>query len=41
LGYREIEAMIDGKVGTKVALSISRRGELTRFELERKALVND
>lgn len=41
LGYREIEAMIDGPAGSKVVLSVSRRGELTRYELERKALVND
>jgi hypothetical protein len=33
--------MIDGVVGTKVVLSVSRRGELTRYELDRKALVND
>ena len=41
LGYREIESMIDGPAGSKVVLSVSRRGELTRYELERKALVND
>ncbi len=41
LEYREIESMIDGPAGSKVVLSVSRRGELTRYELERKALVND
>lgn len=41
LGYREIEDLVDGKVGTKVVLSISRKGELTRYELERAALVNE
>lgn len=41
IGYRELEGMIDGKVGTKVTLSISRRGELMRLQLDRVPLVND
>jgi carboxyl-terminal processing protease len=41
IGYDELGAMVDGKVGTKVTVSLSRRGELVRLELERKPLVND
>lgn len=41
LGYKELESMIDGKVGTKVSVSLSRRGELIRLDLDRKPLVND
>lgn len=41
IGYRELESILDGKVGTKIALSISSGGEVRRLELERKALVND
>lgn len=41
IGYREVEAMISGKVGTKVTVNFSRRGQLNRLELERAALVND
>lgn len=41
IGYRELEALIDGKVGTKTTLSLSRRGELIRLQLDRVPLVND
>lgn len=41
LGYQEISEMMEGKVGTSVAISISSGGEVKRHQLERKALVND
>lgn len=40
IGYRELETMLDGKVGTKVSLAISSGGNVRRLELERKALIN-
>lgn len=40
IGYRELEAMLEGKVGTKVSLAISSNGNVKRLELERKALIN-
>lgn len=41
IGYRKIRAMLTGPVGSKVKLAISRNGTLIRYELERKALVNE
>lgn len=41
IGYRELEAILDGQVGTKVSLAISSGGEVKRVQLERKAMVND
>jgi predicted aspartyl protease len=41
LGYREIEALLDGEVGSKVKLSISRGGALQRLEIERAHLINE
>jgi hypothetical protein len=41
LGYQEISELLEGKVGSKVALSISSGGEVKRIELERRALIND
>ncbi|HZH98232.1 MAG TPA: PDZ domain-containing protein, partial [Fimbriimonadaceae bacterium] len=41
LGYREIEALLDGEVGSKVKLSVSRGGDLKRYELERAHLINE
>lgn len=40
IGYRELEAFLDGEVGTKVTLAISSNGNVRRVELERKALIN-
>lgn len=41
IGYRELEAILDGKPGSKVSLAISSGGDVKRIELERKALIND
>ncbi|MEQ1824027.1 MAG: PDZ domain-containing protein [Fimbriimonadaceae bacterium] len=41
LGYQEISEMLEGKVGSKIALSVSSGGEVKRVELERRALIND
>jgi len=41
IGYRELEAILDGKPGTKVSLAVSSAGNVKRMEVERKALVND
>jgi hypothetical protein len=38
--FRELDQMLDGPVGSKVQLAISRGGNLVRFEVERAALVN-
>ncbi|CAN5454268.1 hypothetical protein BH11ARM2_BH11ARM2_28660 [soil metagenome] len=40
VGYRRFRKLTRGKVGEKVKFAISRRGMLTRYELERKSLVN-
>jgi len=39
--YRQVEALLEGLAGTKVKLALSRSGALMRFDLERKALVNE
>jgi len=39
-GYRATRNLLKGKIGSKVKLATSRGGELRRFELERKALIN-
>lgn len=41
LGYQEVKEMMEGKVGSKVVLSISSGGEVKRIELTRQALIND
>jgi hypothetical protein len=41
VGFRKLRKMLEGPVGTKVDLAISRNGNLMRFTLERAALVND
>jgi hypothetical protein len=41
IGYRELDALIDGKIGTKVSLAISSDGNVKRVDVERKALIND
>lgn len=41
IGYREISALIEGDVGSKVTINFSRNGQLMRLELEREAMVND
>ncbi len=41
MGPREIGALIEGEVGSKVTVVLSRQGQVIRLELERKALVND
>jgi len=39
-GYRRMQALLEGPVGSKVKLAVSRNGLLTRYELERKELIN-
>jgi predicted aspartyl protease len=39
--YRQVESLLEGVAGSKVKLAVSRAGVLMRYELERKALVND
>lgn len=41
IGYREVGALIDGPVGTKVTINFSRNGQLMRMELDREAMVNE
>lgn len=41
IGYREVSALIDGPVGSKVTINFSRNGELMRLELPREAMVNE
>ncbi len=38
--FREIDAKLEGPVGSKVSLAVSRGGSLIRFELERTSLAN-
>jgi predicted aspartyl protease len=40
IGFTELEARLEGKVGSKVTVNISSGGELRRIELDRVALVN-
>jgi predicted aspartyl protease len=40
LTSRRLRALLDGDIGSKVRIAISRNGELKRYTLERKALVN-
>jgi predicted aspartyl protease len=39
--FRQIDRMIQGKVGSKVKLVTSQKGAVKRYELERKLLVNE
>ena len=41
ISYRQVEAKLKGKPGTKVSLAVSRNGVLSRFDLERAALYNE
>ncbi len=41
IGYREVAALLDGPVGTKVTINFSRNGQLMRMELDREAMVNE
>ncbi|MCC7433847.1 MAG: PDZ domain-containing protein [Methanoregulaceae archaeon] len=41
IGYREVGALLDGPVGTKVTINFSRNGQLMRMELDREAMVNE
>jgi carboxyl-terminal processing protease len=38
--FRKLESMLEGTLGSKVRLAISRSGELKRFDLERAFLIN-
>lgn len=38
---KKLRKMFEGPVGSKVNIAVSHEGQLKRFELERKALVND
>jgi hypothetical protein len=40
-GFRRLETMLRGELGTKVKLAVSRNGNLIRFEVERAHLVNE
>lgn len=40
IGFRRLETLLKGDVGSKVKLDISRGGQLIRLEVERKVLVN-
>lgn len=41
IGYREVSALLDGPVGTKVTVNFSRNNQLMRMQLDREAMVND
>jgi len=41
VSYKKLRKMLSGAVGSKVKLATSRQGNLKRYELERKPLVND
>jgi len=41
IGHKKLTKMLMGQVGTKVKVSVSHRGSLKRYELERKELVNE
>jgi len=41
ISFKKLQKMLAGPVGSKVKLSLSRQGNLKRYELERKPLVND
>ncbi|MGV3617012.1 MAG: PDZ domain-containing protein [Fimbriimonas sp.] len=40
-GYRQLRAMFEGPVGSKVKIAASRGGQLKRFEVERQPLLNE
>jgi hypothetical protein len=40
VAYREMRQLLEGEPGTKIQVSVSRGGQLMRFELERQLLVN-
>ncbi len=40
-GYQEIENMMEGPLGSKVKVAISRNGTLMRYELAREYLINE
>lgn len=40
-GFRKVRRMLNGPIGTKVKVVVSRNGEVFRHELERKALLNE
>lgn len=40
IGFRRLDTMLKGDVGSKVKLDLSRGGQLIRLEVERKVLVN-
>lgn len=39
--YRQLKKLLAGPVGSKIEVAISRDGDLKRFNLDRRALVND
>ncbi len=39
--YRQLKKMLDGPLGSKVKISVSRNGDLKRFDLDRVSLVNE
>ncbi len=41
IGYDRMKTKLEGKSGSKVKLAMSRRGDLYRVEVERKALINE
>ena len=41
MSYRAVRSLLEGKVGSKVKLDLSREGQLIRHEIERIQLVND
>jgi membrane-associated protease RseP (regulator of RpoE activity) len=40
IGFRQLDARLKGKVGTKIALAISRDGNVVRYNLDRIAMYN-
>ena len=40
-GSRQIDQLLEGKIGSKVKIVTSQRGTVKRYEVERKLLVND
>ncbi len=41
IGFRQLSNLMSGDPGTKVKIQVSRAGQLMRFEVERKQLIND
>jgi len=41
ISFKKLQKMLAGPAGTKIKIATSREGSLKRFDLERKALVND